>query len=389
MKILIVCPKLSHGGAERVGVVLANGLSLDGHEVTVASNLYEEVTYELDQQVQVFNLVGKSKRASLKWLSAIRILRNHIKSNRPDVIIGIMQLSSFVGKVAQMGMNIPVVMTEHDSFERPNSAPFTKMQYFCKYYLNRIYTHVTVLTQSDKLLADKHLKRVTVMPNPLAIPTVSKSEITDLFNKKENIILASGRLYDWHVKGFDILIKSFGLMMKDESLNIKDSGWRLQISGVGSEEDVAFLKNLCKENGVGDSVDFLGFVSDVRSLYQKASVFVLSSRYEGFGLVLIEAMSQGCACVACDYKGRQMEIMGLTPTLSRREGESPVEIQKCGILCEPNNVDDLASAISEMVKNESRRKELSINAVKRADFYSIEQTIDRWEELLNTVTDKC
>ena len=389
MKILIVCPKLSHGGAERVGVCLANGLSLAGHEVTVASNLYEEVTYELDQQIQVFNLVGKSKRASLKWLSAIRILRNHIKSNKPDVIIGIMQLSSFVAKVAQIGLHIPVIMTEHDSFERPISAPFTKMQCFCKYYLNKIYTHVTVLTQSDKLLADKSLKHVTVMPNPLAIPTVSESDITDLLNKKENIILASGRLYDWHYKGLDILIRAWAKMKRSLSPALpRREGvieeWRLQIAGVGSEEDVAFLKKLCKENEVEDSVDFLGFVSDVRSLYQKSSVFVLSSRYEGFGLVLIEAMSQGCACVACDYKGRQREIMGLTPTLSRRE-KTPMEVVDCGILCEPDNIDDLAYAITKLIKNESRRKELSCNAVKRADFYSIEHTVERWEKLLNTI----
>ena len=120
-------------------------------------------------------------------------------------------------------MNILVIMTEHDSFERPISAPFTKIQYFCKYYLNKIYTHVTVLTQSDKLLADKHLKHVTVMPNPLAIPAVSDSEITDLLNKKENIILASGRLYDWHYKGLDILSFAPRVNVNSETLKSQDS----------------------------------------------------------------------------------------------------------------------------------------------------------------------
>ena len=56
-------------------------------------------------------------------------------------------------------------------------------------------------------------------------------------------------------------------------------------------------------------IEFLGFQKDMESLYKKSEIFVLSSRYEGFGLVLIEAMSQGCAPVACDYKGRQREIL--------------------------------------------------------------------------------
>lgn len=401
MRILIVCPKLNHGGAERVAVCLANGFVIGGHEVTVASNLYEEATYELNQQVHVCNLVGKSKNPLLKWLSAILFLRSHLKTNKPDVIIGIMQLCSLVAKLAAIDMHIPIVMTEHDSFERPLSAPFTTMQRFSKFYLNKIYKHVTVLTSADKALADKMLKHITVMPNPLATPIVSESEINNVLSKKKNIILASGRLYDWHYKGLDVLIRAWGqinrnktidngrLIMDNGQFGVQSStltGWKLQIAGVGSADDIFFLKKLCKENEVEESVDFLGFVSDVQLLYQKASIFVLSSRYEGFGLVLIEAMSQGCACIACDYKGRQREIFEELKNEGIEELKNgSVEVCENGILCEPDNVEALASALEKMIDDDAYRESVRTHAIERSKYYDMEHTMKRWEEYLNTI----
>ena len=181
-----------------------------------------------------------------------------------------------------------------------------------------------------------------------------------------------------------------------------------------------YLNQICKENGVEGSVEFLGFRNDVEKLYKDASIFVLSSRYEGFGLVLIEAMSQGCACVACDYKGRQREIMSPTSTLPSREGESSVEspslgtrnmnpdarlsrfrsydgertrnlsVEPCetGILCEPDNVEALADAIAKMITDNDYRENVRANAIERSNFYSMDNTIERWESLLDKVVNK-
>ena len=105
-------------------------------------------------------------------------------------------------------------------------------------------------------------------------------------------------------------------------------------------------------------------------IYQRSSIFVLSSRYEGFGLVLIEAMSQGCACVACDYKGRQSEIF---------------EDGKDGIVCFPESVDDLKNSIEKMISDKELREKYQNRAIERAEYYSIDHTMDRWERLLQKV----
>ena len=419
MRIYIVCGKLNHGGAERVAVALANGFVERGHQVTIVSNLYEEVTYGIDKRVQLKNLVASNHQKLKKWFSAIGILRGYLKEDKPDVIIGIMQLFSVIAKIASRGMNIPLVMTEHDSFERPNSAPFSKRDYFCKYYLNRIYKHVTVLTQADKDVIGHRLKHVAVMPNPLFLTPV------EIVSEKEKVVLASGRLYDWHYKGLDVLIKSWKIIQDlndnvNDDDNLKD--WWLKIAGIGTEESLQYLMNLLpdaewvfndndkhsntkntEEKGIDTDklnsqkcgvwrsekyrIKFLGFRKDIEELYKKSSIFVLSSRYEGFGLVLIEAMSQGCAPVACDYKGRQREILNPSSALPEGEGEPnrKIKITENGILCEPDNVGALASALEKMIEDKVYRKKVQLNAVERSKFYSMENTMNRWEEYLKNI----
>lgn len=428
MKIIVVVSRLSYGGAERVAVLWANCLVKRGYEVFLVSNLQDDRTYQVDKRVKLCNLFAYSQNKVKKWGSAIINIRKIAKKERPDVIIGVMKTCSLVAKMGTIGMNIPIIMTEHNSFERPASAPLPKNDYFFKYYVNRLYHHVTVLTTPDKEFIGNRLHRVSVLPNPLLLPPVEE------IPSKERIVLAAGRLDDWHCKGFDVLIKSFAKLLKGgnaagqrgmcnsitpTSKGKECEGWRLQIAGTGSEKNLNYLKGLCKENGVQDYVEFLGFQKDIEKLYQKASIFVLSSRYEGFGLVLIEAMSQGCACIACDYKGRQKEILrSLTPNPSPKgEGELPtegsgaaepetrnskletwnselgsrnshVEVCETGILCEPDDVDALAEAIRKMITDDQYRESVRMKAVERSKFYSLENTTQRWEKLLHTIVKK-
>ena len=391
MRLFIVQSHLGGGGAERVGVLLASGFAARGDDVYIVTNLHDAIDYEVDTKVRILNMVSSPQNKVDKWLGAFRHLRSYVKRYNPDVVIGIMQLNSFVSRVACVGTNTHVIMTEHGTFQRPKSAPFSKFNYFCKFYLNKIYECITVITQADKDYIGNRLKNIVVMPNPLLLPQVTKMP------SKQRIVLAAGRLDDWHYKGFDVLIKSFAKLLNgskvaeprsmfksnDIAFKIREEGWKLQIAGTGSEKSLNYLKQLCKENGVEDSVEFLGFRKDVDKLYQEASIFVLSSRYEGFGLVLIEAMSQGCACVACDYKGRQREILNPTPTLP--EGEGAFEACETGILCEPDDVEALAEAMKKMIEDDEYRESVRINAIERSKYYSIENTMNRWELLLNQI----
>jgi GalNAc-alpha-(1->4)-GalNAc-alpha-(1->3)-diNAcBac-PP-undecaprenol alpha-1,4-N-acetyl-D-galactosaminyltransferase len=362
MKIFIVCPRLCYGGAERVGVMLANGFASRGNEVTMVANLFDDITYSVDEKVKILNLVKTNKNKIIKWISAVFLLHKYVKNDKPDVVIGIMETCSLVSWLSTLGMNIPVISTEHDSFERPKSSPLSFKDKLFKFYVNKLYRCVTVLTEADKKVIGNRLKNVHVMPNPLSLKPIQMESL-----EKEKMILAAGRIDSWHNKGFDVLIKAWG------KISNKYPDWKLEIAGKDSNGSLEYLKKMCVANHVLGRTAFLGFRKNIDALYQEASVFVLSSRYEGFGLVLIEAMSQGCACVACDYKGRQGEII-----FNSEEG----------LLCEPENVDALAHAMEKLIKDDEYRKTLQINAIKRSEYYCLDNIISVWNKLLFTLIQK-
>ena len=98
-------------------------------------------------------------------------------------------------------------------------------------------------------------------------------------------------------------------------------------------------------------------------------------------------MSQGCAPVACDYKGRQREIIGDPPKSSlnmedfQKDG---IEICENGILCEPDNVEALAKALEKMIVDDKYRNHVQKNAINRSKYYTLDNTITRWEDYLHS-----
>jgi UDP-N-acetylglucosamine:LPS N-acetylglucosamine transferase len=104
MKIFLVCNSLSHGGAERVGAVLANGFVERGHEVYVVTDTHEDIVYQLSHQVQVIPFSKSRTNKFMKWGRALYNTRVALKRYKPDVVIGIMQLCSFVSRIASIGL---------------------------------------------------------------------------------------------------------------------------------------------------------------------------------------------------------------------------------------------------------------------------------------------
>lgn len=421
MKIFIVSSNLFKGGAEHVGVMLANGFAEHGHSVYLLSDTDLPAAFVVGDKVHVKGIFPRTSNKLVKWMRSVGNIRGEVNVIRPDVVIGIAETCSLVSKLACVGMNIPVIYTAHNSFERPATAPMGRWNKMAKFWIGRFYSRVTVLTMADKRFIGKRLKKVSVMPNPLGLQPVN-----DIPHKR-NTILAVGRLDGWYVKGFDVLIRAWAHVVSSFKFQVSTDGWKLQIAGTGSEESLNYLKQLCKENRVEGSVEFLGFRKDVEKLYRESSIFVLSSRYEGFGLVLIEAMSQGCACIACDFKGRQREIIApnegeclysslkfqessvdgqkesedtyvsnskisqkqetaegpQTRNLKPETRNLPVEACETGILCEPDDVEALADAMAKMITDDDYRESVRKSAIDRSKYYAIDRTMDRWEQLLN------
>lgn len=358
MKIFVVCNKLCFGGAEKVGVMLANGLLRRGHQVYVVADMEYPQTYETDAGVCLLKLYSYSNSKTLRWISALLNLRSYFKKYRPEVVIGITESCSLISLFAGVGLHIKVIETIHNSFERPKERPMKSYEKLFKFHLSKLFPCVTVLTQADKQVIGNKLYNVVVMPNPLSLTPISAVP------QKEKIILAAGRLEASYTKGFDLLVEAWGKIANQYP------DWILEIAGHGTSRQIAEFNQLLVKNKCKDRVKLLGFQQNMEPLYKRASIFVLSSRYEGFGMVLVEAMSQGCACIACDFKGRQKEIIR--------------KIQE-GMICPVGSSEVIQKAIAGLVENTEMRENIQKNAIERSKAFLYDTIINKWEDLLNTI----
>lgn len=362
MNIVLLVNKLTGGGAERVAALWATGFVGSDQKVTmVLKNSTAPITYTVPANVKLlrYNEAPWSRLKLKRIFTKFLWLRQIVIRTSADVIISNDPDMSLAMYIATRGLHVPIVHTAHNAFERPGSAPMSFRTSFEKFYRNRLYDHVTVLTLADKKTIGKRLKHVSVLPNPLTFQPVESTPI------KEKIVLASGRLDEWHVKGFDILLKAWSY------LGDSYKGWRLIISGESKTgKGLEYLKQLCNELQIEKNVVFIGFQTDMVSWYRKSAIFVLSSRYEGFGMVLTEAMSQGCACIACDFKGRQKEI---------------ITNEKEGVICEPEDAIGISLAIKRLISDKRLRIEMGESAIKRSKYYSIENTMQRWNHIFDIV----
>lgn len=361
MRILILTHNLTGGGAERVATLWATGFVKRSHEVGMVLNCPEtEVqTYPLSEKVCCYNIfcwVANKLYRKFGWdFYYIFRLRRIIYEFHPDVIIGVMLRWSEWARKATLN-NIPIISTEHNVLDLPAYAPQKREQDVAwRLSLYRHYKYITVLTEADKKYVEKLGYKVYTLPNPLAF--VPLREIP----KKEHVILAAGRLDAWHIKGFDLLLKAWAQIAG------KHPDWSLQIAGAGSKKNLQYLSDVAREYHIDEQTSFLGFQPNLLNSYRRASIFVLSSRYEGFGMVLIEAMSQGCAPIACDYKGRQREII-------RTDEE--------GVICPVDDLEALAKAIDKMINDDEYRNFIQHNAIERSKNYSLDNIMDRWEDIL-------
>lgn len=356
MRILITVKWLSGGGAERVASLWANGFAQRGNDVSIVTMLPNDFKYHLDERIRLTSL-NISGYPIVKQLKYIRRLREYVKANKPDVIISLLNPGALYAKCATIGLGIPIINTEHNCFERPKEEPMSYFERVNKFCLNNLYNCVTVLTEADFKLARKSVKNVVVLPNPLSFEPVNAIPVRE--NKH---ILSVGRLDSGYCKGFDILLAAF----KEVHERYKD--WSLEIAGGGSESSFAKYLELAKDLGIEDCTEFSGFTADIKQKYQNSPIFVSASRFEGFGMAIIEAMSQGCACISSSFRGRQEEII-------RDETE--------GIVYCDNNAHTLAQNIMRLIEDKDLLNHIQTNSIERSKDFSLDIIMNKWEQILN------
>lgn len=346
MKILIMSHSLSGGGAERVGVSWANGLSKLSDEIFMYSDYHKDVTYTLDKRVKRIEATHWPKGMNFfnkikKFISSFFNVGKCIYKTRPDAIVIVAYYLAVQAWIFAKIYKIPIILTDHNSFERPDDMPMSRKMRFQKQYISRLGDALTVLTIPDKTICEQRgLKNVYVLHNPLFLKPVRSVPI------KERIVLSVGRMDAWRTKGFDLLLNAWS------EIHNQFPDWKLRLVGHASEKSKRYLNSLIEPNS---RVEFVEYTPNVVDEYQKASIYVLASRCEGWGLVMIEAMSQGCAVIASNYKGRQAEA---------------IDNGKNGLLCEVNNMNDIKDKLITLMTDNTARSNMQATAISNLEQYS-------------------
>jgi len=222
------------------------------------------------------------------------------------------------------------------------------------------YDRFVVLTHQDAedWRKDKNTDNVSVISNPASFAP-SDDEITDYSAKR---VLAIGRLCPQ--KGFDILIDAW----RQIPAKVR-SGWSLDI--VGSGPDKKKLADAIAAGGLENEIQIIPPVKDVAQLYKNHSIFCFPSRYEGFGLSLMEAMSFGLACVGSNCPCGPGEL---------------IENQSVGLLIPTESPQSLAQALQSLMGSESLRCRIGQAArLSIQERYSLETTMGKWDKLFTSL----
>ncbi len=218
-------------------------------------------------------------------------------------------------------------------------------------------SRLVVLTNQDAADWRKTHENVVVITNPVPFDC---DEEPDLNAKR---VIAVGKLDEQ--KGFDYLLQAWKLV------HAKHTGWRLDIFGQGPWKEK--LDAFISENALGNSAFLCGTTMDVKSEYLKSTFYVMSSRYEGLPMVLIEAMVCGLPLVSFDCECGPREVI--------KEGEN-------GFLVPMGDVEQLADAMCRLIEDKELRERMSAKGKECASRYSLESIMPQWVGLFDELVEK-
>lgn len=344
MKIFFVMRGLHDpGGIERVTSVLANGLVARGYRIGIVCLQKGAPFFALQPAVEVHYLESGA-------LFRVARLKKLYAEEHPDIVVFVGSHRLFMNIPAAKG--IPNITWEHFN-ANVNWHPWHR---FSRKLAVKYSDKIVTLTWQDKesYIRKFGAKNVECIPNPVTIDNIERTPLT---NKR---VLAVGRLAKQ--KGFDLLLDAWA---KTEN---RKNGWTLRIVGSGSH--LKQLQQQLRDNRIENSAEIIPATKDIVSQYREASVMVMSSRYEGFGLVLLEGMAAGLPIVSFDCEAGPAEIVVHNQT---------------GLLVPALNVEKLAVALDEMMENENKRKTFSENALLRAKLFEPDRIVDLWEKLFREI----
>lgn len=380
----------STGGIERVTTVKANWLAEHGHEVFLITTKHtgRPPYYPLHPSIRHIDLSipyeepGETSRWKAYLHNRPRYKQHRQALNklfmelRPDVAIAAgWHEAKVLGKLSDGSKKV----IEHHSFRHMSSAIYpiylsriahpsllTRATYLLKTWWAELMTYkmgrydqefdqLVVLSEEDQALCT-HCPTAVAIYNPLPFPFPANSSTLE-----EKVILGVGRLSN--EKNFQELVDIWALIARDYP------DWKLRIVGEGYAEPA--IRERIAHHKLAEQVELRPFTPHVQEEYLQASIFCLTSVFEGFGLVLAEAESLGIPTIAYACPCGPRDII--------REGED-------GFLVQPGDRETFAQRLRQLIEDEALRKRMGQAAKKNAERFTLETIMPQWVALFEELT---
>ena len=381
MRIVYIIDSLaSKGGAERIISEKMNYLATFYHDDVSVITYFQfpdtmPNTYPLSCNVRQINLsmpvyqrykYSYPKRLWMKWHFNHRLrieLQQTVNSINPDILIGVgYRLADIVCSIKCQAAKI---IESHESRLYTKSPLLLKRKSLLftiytiinrRFYLNTVEKKadaVVTLTKEDAQEWRK-AKRVKIIPNFSIMP------ISNRANCESKRVIAVGRL-EWQ-KGYDRLICIWKLVCHEHP------DWQLDIFGEGTLDTK--LKTGIQKAGLSN-VTIHPFTQNITQEYASSSICVLTSRFEGFSLVLLEAMRHGLPCISfnCPYGPKDL-----------------IDDKRSGYVIENDNIEQFAEKLNFLIENIDVRKKFSEVAVMKSSNYDVDKIMNSWRELFCILT---
>ena len=365
------------GGVERVLTLKANYFAEHyGYDITIilTEGKDKPLFYPLSDKINVINLdINFEELWTCSFVKKVfvylwkqrqykKLLSGELMRIRPDITISLLRREiNFITSIHDGSKKIGelhINRAHYRNFEKEQSNIIKEL--FSDFWMRSL---IWKLSRLDRLvvLTDKDKESWTELNHVIAIPNPLSFETESVSNQTEKRVIAVGRYC--HEKGYDLLLRAWQIIQN------ACFDWRLEIFGDG---DCTIYENLMDDLHIDRNRCMLnGRTQDVQSEYVKSSLAVCSSRFEGFGLAIVEAMACGVPVVSFDCPWGPGSII--------KNGED-------GLLVDNGNVEELANRILSLINNPNERMMMSRNSIRNVQRYRIEHIAQKWRQLFDELS---
>ncbi len=359
MRVAFVLAALQAGGAERVVAQLSAAMVARGWSVEIITfdRPGDPIYHPLDPRVVCTRLAlpsdGGGWRGAVRSARRVMTLRRLLRERQFDTVIAFLTKINVLTLAAAWRMPTPVIVSERNNPLRQQASPIWNAMTAALY--RRASRIVIMSERSRRALPRASRARAAIIPNPVSAGPFVPAPMARRF-------VAVGRLT--HQKGFDLLIDAFAMVAPSLP------EWKLVIYGDGPDRSV--LEQRCADRGLSDRIDLPGITEIPGSWIASSTIFILSSRYEGWPNALAEALAAGVPSIAfdCDFGAGDMVID-----------------EQTGLLVPAEDVVALAAAMLRVATDSALQRRLGSTARNKMVQFGPERVNGEWYDIIPSAHD--